>query len=383
MGVTGLNKYLSEHFVDIYQKVHLSHFSYKRVIFDISSYIYRYIAKYGKDTNGWLAAFVRLLCLFKQHSVHLIPVFDGVSPAEKQEEKQKRGIQRDNADVKCLTLSLDLNRYKTSGEKSENLIKTMRQIIIKRHNDETRSKIKRLLRPSKNEVVEETEDDVIIDVEAIEQLLEGKEKNNFEITQTDLELLRTLLTKLKIPFLLAPGEAESLCCYLSKEKKVDAVFSMDSDCLAHGATVIINDLDMYSATCKIIVMENMCEQLGLNPSQITDWCIICGVDYNRHTKSIKGIGPAKAYALIKKWTNYAGVKEHEKIFQIEDDGLRYARSIELFNMKYPEFDKVSLLWDVSIDIKQLSIFLAENKIYANLDQIEKLWKPSAVVFIDE
>ncbi|KAH9877871.1 hypothetical protein J1614_003088 [Plenodomus biglobosus] len=60
-------------------------------------------------------------------------------------------------------------------------------------------------------------------------------------------LLKQILHGLGVPYIEAPGEAEAECCRLQVLKLVDAVWSVDSDCLMFGCTLWIRD----SRTAKV------------------------------------------------------------------------------------------------------------------------------------
>jgi len=55
------------------------------------------------------------------------------------------------------------------------------------------------------------------------------------------DLLKQILFGLGVPYIEAPGEAEAECCRLNSLKLVDAVWSVDSDCLMFGCTLWIYD----------------------------------------------------------------------------------------------------------------------------------------------
>lgn len=379
MGITGLNDFLKKYPKAINQ-VHMSHFAYKRIAFDISSYIYRYMAIYGKDQNKWMNAFLFLMCLFRQHALHVVPIFDGKAPPEKIEEKQDRGVQRDKSEEKSINLSLAIDQYKQTGECSEILVQTMKHLIAKQKKDDEFKKMKSLLRPSVTTT--EKEEDVIIDIKMLEDYVNFREKGRFDITSEDIDLLKSMLDVLKIPYVQAPDEAEALANYLVKQGMADATFSLDSDCMAYQVPMIIKDLDTKTGIFKIIDFSNLCTELDMSPDQFTLMCIIMSCDYNRHTKKIKGVGPVTAAKMVKKWNTYEEIKKNEKAFQIPDDGLRYDLCVELFNPSYPQFDSVNMVWDLDVDFDKAEEFFKSHKIPYSIEKIKQLWAPTELVFED-
>jgi len=384
MGIDSLNKFLRDKYPDVYKEVHLSAFAFKKVPFDISSFIYKFISSYGKEQNKWLNAFIKMILLCRQNAVNLIPIFDGKAPPEKDEERFDRGEQKDKGDVKCFQLRLDLSRYKNNKTTTPELIQLMRTLLIKKHNEDIQYKMKRLLRPPKETKEEEFKigDDIEIDVDMINTYLEGREKNIFNITSEDLTLLKTLLNKFKIPYFEAPDEAEALANYLVKTGLADATFSLDSDCIAYQVPVLINELDVYTGICRVVYFDDLCEQLELTPDEVRLLCISLGCDYSRHTKTIKGVGPVTAHKMIKKWKTYEGLKKNEKKFQVEDDGLRHDKCVELFSLKYPAITSVPI-WDLRIDIEEITDWLTANHLYCDKAKLKQYWKPPPIVFADD
>jgi 5'-3' exonuclease len=98
---------------------------------------------------------------------------------------------------------------------------------------------------------------------------------------------------------------------LALEGLVSAVFSKDSDNLVYGTPILIQDFtdrkmiresedhgrqQVDAVTC--ILSEPLLQKLDLNRQEFIDLCIFCGCDYN---VNIRGYGPMKTYALMKKY----------------------------------------------------------------------------------
>lgn len=379
MGITQLNEFLRSKYPHLYKQVNLSHFSYKKVAFDASSYFYSYIAVYGKEKNRWLNGFLNLIYLFKRHHIHVCFIFDGKPPPEKSEERNNRRANRDKTDEKTFNLSLALTRYKQTGEKWPILIETSKKLFNKKYNEETRKKHKSLLRPSNDKEDEMTND--IIDIPSLEEYVNSREKNNFELTPDDMQLLQNLLTVLKIPFLGAPGEADALACYLANCGKVDAVLSLDSDCVAYGVPLIINKLDVGTGLCTIFEMNSICKSLEVNTEELRLFCILCGCDYNRFSKKIVGVGPVTALKLVKQWKTYDKLRENEKKFRTEDDGLKYEACVRLFTLEYPELiENAQFTWGHDLNMSEIMEFFGRALIYFDKSQIEQLWLRPRLIF---
>jgi 5'-3' exonuclease len=388
MTITRFNKFISDNYEDLYTTMHLSEFAFKKVPWDIASYIYSCMHSQGQDRDKWLQPFIRMLLLFRKHAVNVIPIFDGKAPPEKAEERADRAEQKTKSDEKCIGLRLDLQRFKTSGIKSPELIKFMKQIRIREVNEERAFHFRSLLHASKSK--DEADegiivgDDVKIEPSKIEAEITGRERNLFTVAPEDIILLKNLLNVFKIPFFQAPDEAEALGCYLVKQGLADAIYSLDSDCIAYGPSMIINNIDIATGDCRILRHAEVCDALELTPSQLVDVCILCGTDYNRHVKNIKGVGPVRAVKIIQEYKTVEAADNAKKLPRDNKDdpdtGLRYARNIELFSLSYPDIKTVPV-WDLRIDTKEIEAFISKHELYCNMDEIKELWQPPKIHFI--
>jgi len=108
----------------------------------------------------------------------------------------------------------------------------------------------------------------------------------------------------------APSEGEAQASFIVKQGDADYVLSQDADCLMFGAPRLIKNLTISGKRKKpgayayddispeVISLKDVLEELGLEQEQLIALSILVGTDYN--VGGIKGIGPKKALALIKK-----------------------------------------------------------------------------------
>ena len=356
---------------------------------DVSSYIYRFMYSQGQDRNKWLNPFINMLMLFRRNCVNVVPIFDGKAPPEKAEERADRTDQKTKTDERCLNLRLELDRYKKVGIRGAELVHFMKQLKIRQYNAQLATRFRSMMRPGseKDEAKDGLEigDDVEIDVAAIEGEIDQREKNLFTITPEDLVLLKGLLTVLKIPYMEAVDEAEAHCCYLIRAGLADAVFSLDSDCLAHLAPVIINEVDLGSGECRVLHLDEVLEELELTPTQLQLFCVLCGTDYNRAVKNVAGVGPVNALKLAREFDSMDALEKSGKLRPKEKDKpieLRYKRNIELFSLSYPEIKNVPV-WDLRVDFAAVEAFVHKHSLSCDMALVRSLWKPPKVVFADE
>lgn len=108
----------------------------------------------------------------------------------------------------------------------------------------------------------------------------------------------------------APSEGEAQASFMVKQGDADYVLSQDADCLMFGAPRLIKNLTISGKRKKpgayayddispeVIFLKDVLEELGIEQEQLIILGILVGTDYN--VGGIKGIGPKKALALLKK-----------------------------------------------------------------------------------
>eukprot|EP00920_Eleutheroschizon_duboscqi_P014032 GHVT01032809.1.p1 GENE.GHVT01032809.1~~GHVT01032809.1.p1 ORF type:complete len:355 (+),score=84.92 GHVT01032809.1:218-1282(+) len=116
-----------------------------------------------------------------------------------------------------------------------------------------------------------------------------------------------------LPVVVAPCEAEAQCAELTKTGKAFATATEDADALTFGSTVLLRNLSFSgnaqakttvggssatssANTVMAIKLDVALSELQLTMDEFVDLCILCGCDY---CGTIRGIGPKKAYTLIK------------------------------------------------------------------------------------
>ncbi|VDK65149.1 unnamed protein product [Onchocerca ochengi] len=126
------------------------------------------------------------------------------------------------------------------------------------------------------------------------------ERRLVKVTKEQNEEAKRLVTLMGIPVLNAPCEAEAQCAALAKAGKVFATVSEDMDALTFGSPILLRQM-IASEAKKLPVKEMNLSQIlkdfEMNVEQFVDLCILLGCDY---ISTIRGIGPKKAFELIKK-----------------------------------------------------------------------------------
>ncbi|HLE46436.1 MAG TPA: flap endonuclease-1 [Thermoplasmata archaeon] len=119
---------------------------------------------------------------------------------------------------------------------------------------------------------------------------------------------KTLLGFLGIPCVQAPSEGEAQAAALAADGRAWAVGSKDYDSLLFGAPRLVRFLTISGTeylpsqgrarrlTPEIIELEPWLRGLGLSREQMIDVAILVGTDFN---EGVRGIGPKKAVKLVR------------------------------------------------------------------------------------
>src|SRR5438067_6653286 len=129
------------------------------------------------------------------------------------------------------------------------------------------------------------------------------------LTDVMIEQSKRLLGLLGIPTVQAPGEGEAQASAMARTGQAYAAASQDFDSLLFGSPRLVKNLAI-SGRRKLprkevyvevhpeeISLEATLANLGMTREQLVDMGLLIGTDFN---EGVKGIGPKKALALIKK-----------------------------------------------------------------------------------
>lgn len=127
---------------------------------------------------------------------------------------------------------------------------------------------------------------------------------SIKITKEMMEDAKTLIKIMGCPVIEAPGEAEAQCAELCRMDLAFGVASEDMDSLTFGAKFLLRGFNSKKEPITQIDLNAMLEGFEMNMDEFIDLCIMCGCDY---THSIGGIGPIKAFKLMKDEKNIEGI----------------------------------------------------------------------------
>ncbi len=139
--------------------------------------------------------------------------------------------------------------------------------------------------------------------------------------QNILEESKQLLGALGVPYIEAPGSAESQCAYLVKKRIAQFSNSQDFDSLLFGCPHLIQNLSKslrrkvqgkwrYEKIVPMVTnLQKSLKLLGISIFQLVDLSLLIRTDY---FSGIKGIGPKKGLKYIKQHKTIEKVIFHEK-----------------------------------------------------------------------
>lgn len=174
-----------------------------------------------------------------------------------------------------------------------------------------------------------------------------------------------------IPVVDSPCEADAQCVAFVKEGLCYAVGTEDMDTLTLGTKILIRHLGLAEARKKPVLeisLDKVLSGLGLDMDQFIDLCILLGCDY---CEKIHGIGPKKAYALIKEYKCIEEIlKNIDKDKYKVPEEYNYLEARELF--KNPEIADCKQ-FDIQIkepDAEGIIQFMVKEKGFG-LERIQK------------
>ncbi len=180
-------------------------------------------------------------------------------------------------------------------------------------------------------------------------LAKTKAMQSAELTKEMVEEAKQLIEYMGLPIVQAPSEGEAQAAYMCNNGDVYASVSQDYDSLLFGAPILVRNLsisgrrklpgrNLYTQISpEKIVLEEELNRLGLFREQLVMVGILVGTDYN--PKGVFGIGPKKAYKLVKE------KKEFDKVFSSVDWNFDISpKEIFDFFMNPPIKKEYSLKW---------------------------------------
>jgi flap endonuclease-1 len=360
MGIKDMNKFLRDVCPQVFEEIHISEYSFKKIAIDVSLYLCKFKSIMGDD---WLSAFLNLVACLRKNEVHCVFIYDTSSPPEKDQEKKERAEQRAKTEEKVCKLEDALDTYHKTQEVDPILIELY---------EKNKSKYEKEHQPLLTNKVEK----VNVNMYIVEAIIKKMRSNVLEISPEDFAKTRVLFDILKVPYLLAPCEAETMCADLCKRGIVDAVLTEDTDVLAYECPIFLSKINT-NGTCMRIKYDEVLEALELTKEAFLDMCIMFSCDYN---KNIPKVGCKGSYKYIKEYESIEAIQANTTL---DISILNHIRVRELFK-DYTRSTLTKIPFCGSPDFNKLTEFVFKNNIKHNVETLKKSFiDSSSIVFVDD
>ena len=234
MGVKLLNSFLASINSDGVERVSLETLRGKKIAVDTSIYLYRFKATYALIENMYL-----LCSILRHYDISPIFVFDGETPAVKQETVRKR----------------ELNK-----QKAEKLYSIVKKELEQATTKEDKDRMERQLSNLRNKIV--------------------------RVTRQDREKVKELLDSYGMCHITASEEADALCSAFTKKGHVYACLSEDTDMFAYGSSRVLKYLSLLNHTVMLYDTKKILSSLDMTQAEFRDLCAAAGTDYGSTSYSI-------------------------------------------------------------------------------------------------
>jgi len=348
MGIKNLTKFLADKYPEVFDRgVKLDEYAFKKIAIDTAIFMCKFKAS---NADSWLDSFASLVVWMRRSNAHPVFVLDDGMPPEKAAEKLKRAKARQKQQdrINALDQAVQLHGLNNGLEGlDEDVVKLLQETFEKesKRNGPTSVGRKKALLLTPTRASE-------FDIHIVKEKLDRMKKHNFSITKEDYETLKKLLDVLKVPWIMAPGEAEKECARMVRHSEAAAVLSEDSDCLAYKASTFLCKPDFYGKTVQRITFSKLLSDLNMKENEFVDFCIMCGTDYN---PNIPRIGACKAFDLVQKWKSIDNLPEKLNI-----DVLNHNSSRRLFCIQERSGEQKSLFTGTPIKNEVEEFFFKHN-----------------------
>lgn len=176
-----------------------------------------------------------------------------------------------------------------------------------------------------------------------------------------IEEALSLLDALGIPWVRAPSEGEAQMGHMARKGDVWAGASQDFDAILFGTPNLVRNLTLagrrrlpsgksVDVSPEIVTLGDVLSVLEITREQLIDMAILIGTDFN---DGVRGIGPKKALALIKRTGDIEGVQKEGKVIVPEE----FAEVRRIF-LEPEVTDDYSLKW-TRVDSEQVRRLLCD------------------------
>jgi 5'-3' exonuclease len=226
MGVKYLNSFLKKNCGHAIETLTLGQLKNKTVVIDASIYIYKFM-----ETDDLHAHMRHMIETFHENHIKMIFIFDGKPPPEKK------------------------------------------QILMARNEIKWQAK-------------EQHDALVLAESTDVQQIHELKCKS-LRINEHIVKEIKQICDDLKVNWIQAPQEADTLCIRFVKNKIAYACLTEDMDMFVYGCERILKELDLDKKTVQYYSINKICGALNVSLFNFRQIVILSGTDYNTHVMPIR------------------------------------------------------------------------------------------------
>ena len=286
MGIRMLNKFLQDKCRSSISCVNLSELAGKKIVVDISIYLYKFLSE-----NALLENLYLMISIFRENKIIPIFIFDGKPPVEKNDTIAFRKKTKKNAREEYYRLKQILHDIESNTDS---------EIVSECEGDDNYKK------QSSNTIVEfDEETTVSIPSNSVEiRSMMDKLKKKFVILKSEhIQNAKTLLQAYGMTYFESPGEADMLCAKLVSKNIVYACLSEDTDMFVYGCSRVLRYLSLTCSTAILYDFNGIIKTLDMNVYEFRQLCIMYGCDYlpRNKTNNYKNMTIFNSYKLFKKY----------------------------------------------------------------------------------
>jgi len=306
MGIQNLNRFLRKECPDSIRMMPILELSGKKIVIDISIYLYKFEAENALIENMYL-----MLSIFHYYNIIPLFIFDGKPPAEKKELIIERIQEKKKAE----------NEY----------------YLLKQITSETNSESYEL-----------------------QKKMEALKKRFIYFKKEKIEEVKKLITAYGASYYEAPSEADEICAALVIQKKVWACLTEDMDMFAYGCPRVLRYISLLKHTVVLYDTESILQKLRITQKELREICVVSGTDYNKNMKT-----PFHLYKVLTLFKLF-----RKQIRDYKDDTLHgFYEWLQIENYvtdtEYACMKKIDILFDFTNDIQLNDIRLSKNLIKKN------------------
>ena len=271
-----------------------------------------------------------MLTVFTHYNIVPIFIFDGKPPAEKKELLLRRREDRKDAENKYNVLKHQLETYDFDEMDNHDISNSM---------------------------------DIL-------------KKKLVNITKTDFDNVKKLITAYGSTYYDAPGEADELCAYLTIKGKVWACLSEDMDMFVYGCPRVIRFISLTNKSAVLYDHKGILNELKISQKELREICVLSGTDYNIQSHDDKDKYCPTLYNTLKLFKKYKKNKPLNGFYDWIGENTSYIEDLDILI-------KINTMFDISHneELKTFETIKIMNG-YKNEDIMTDILKTAGFIFPD-